>query len=517
MLRTSRELVLTGFLSIGLIGASFLALERVGINLGDEGFLWYGVQRVLAGEIPVRDFNAYEPGRYYWDAGWALALRSDGLLQLRIANSAFAAVGLFFALLCVRGVVRSWWLTGLFGAVLMLWLFPRHKLFEHSIAMMGVFLATELIRRPTIALHALAGGFVGLATFFGRNHGLYMGVSLCLVAVFVYFRVDRNNAGRRLTAMAGGLVAGLLPLIAMFIFLPGFWRANVDSVLMMINGTQAQDFLPIPWPWESAGAALPAMADAFRVGTGVGFVLMPAFVCGVIVWALVMRRETIADRALMIGAAFVGLTYIHHAFSRADFPHLAQAMHPFLLCAVGLIAASAGARRRWLATGVAVGLCALTAVTAVYAMPLAEYLRHPLEERVTMEIDGHEFHVFRAQKLLLSTLRDQVAANVSDGECFATAPLYCFAYPFMHTRCPWYDTYLLFPRDRAWQEGMIQSMNDQRVSLVMLSTEATIDGRADLAFPRTHPLVWQFIQDNYVVIPGSPMMDDVKFWRLQGK
>jgi hypothetical protein len=166
---------------------------------------------------------------------------------------------------------------------------------------------------------------------------------------------------------------------------------------------------------------------------------------------------------------------------------------------------------------VAVSLVAFTAATAVYAMPLAEFLRLPPEDRTTMQIDGHDFRVSTAQKLLLTTLQREVQLHVNGGESFAAAPLYCFAYPFMHARCPWYDTYLLFPRDQAWQRGMIQSMKDRRVSLVMLSTDATIDGREDLTFPQTHPLVWQYIQANYAAAPVPALMDNVKFWRLRSR
>jgi len=266
----------TALLSIALVSSSFCIQERIGINLGDEGFLWYGVQRVLHGEVPGRDFHAYEPGRYLWDAAFAIILRSDGLLQLRIANSAFAAIGLFLALLAVRTMLRSWVLLTLFGAVLTLWLLPRHKVFEHSIAMAGVFIATELIRAPTLRRHALAGVFVGVATFFGRNHGLYVGLSLGCTAIYIYLRIDRQAAFRRTAAFAGGIILGLLPLILMILFVPGFWRSKVESAVAMTQGTPNQQALPVPWPWQVAASVLAAPQAGFEIGTGIGFLLLPA-------------------------------------------------------------------------------------------------------------------------------------------------------------------------------------------------------------------------------------------------
>ena len=48
-------------LAILLAGSSFLLQGRTGINVGDEGFLWYGAQQTARGAVPVRDFQSYDP------------------------------------------------------------------------------------------------------------------------------------------------------------------------------------------------------------------------------------------------------------------------------------------------------------------------------------------------------------------------------------------------------------------------------------------------------------------------
>src|SRR5262245_53981274 len=156
-----------------LVPATYhLWLGREHLNLADEGYLWYGVQRTIAGEVPLRDFQAYDPGRYHWCALLA-PLVGDGIVGVRAAVAIFAAFGLAAGLAVLARAVRHPAALALGGLVLGLWFFPRHKLFEPATALIVAWGAVRALEAPTLRRHLVAGLVIGLAGYVGRNHALY--------------------------------------------------------------------------------------------------------------------------------------------------------------------------------------------------------------------------------------------------------------------------------------------------------------------------------------------------------
>src|SRR5678815_1116157 len=175
-----RDFFLLALLAIVLSGAFFFTDGNVGINFADEGYLWYGMRALKAGQVPIRDFQAYDPGRYVWCALWSCLL-GDGLVSMRFGCVVFQSIGITCGLLAARRITANRPTLVLIALLLVQWMIPTYKVFEQSIALMAVWVAIMLTERPTIKRHFAAGLFVGIAAFMGRNHGLYNGVAFGLV------------------------------------------------------------------------------------------------------------------------------------------------------------------------------------------------------------------------------------------------------------------------------------------------------------------------------------------------
>ncbi len=319
-------------LAVALSASLFLLDGNVWLEaLSDEGYLWYGTIRTSLGEVPLRDFQSYDPGRYYWGAAWFRLLGDRGILALRLSATLFSCVGLWFGLLALRRVFDRWWSLALSGVILVLWIYPFYKAYEITISLGAVFFAVRLIERPSLTRHFAAGVFAGVAAWFGRNLGLYCALAFLTVVLIVQIRIEKGSLVRRLGAWGAGAVLGYAPMLLMFLLAPGFFDTFVEMNRVFIRGGVTNLSRPVPWPWAPQYSYL-KMSEirAARFFTiGLFFVLLPVFQAGMA--AVLLFQKDLRRSALLLASTAVGLFYMHYAFSRADLPHLASSVHPLLL------------------------------------------------------------------------------------------------------------------------------------------------------------------------------------------
>src|SRR2546426_545355 len=329
---STRTAILLAIFSSLFVAILYALERRIGFNIADEGFLWYGAQRVMQGEVPIRDFMAYDLGRYYFCAAIMGLMGDDGILALRFATALFQCIGLFLALLVL---VRAWqnanaFLVCLTSITLVLWMLPWQRLFDLTLSIVLITTLALVIEKPSSHRWFWAGLTLGVVAIFGRNHGVY-GVTASLAALVYLAVVQRENSLlRSLSWWSAGLVSGYLPMFAALYFVPGLAHAFWESIAFLLQQKETNLPLPVPWPWRVPfenlswrGAITPALLGCF-------FLALPLFCIFSVAFVVHSSIAKTKVNALFVATALLSAPYAHYAFSRADAEHLALGIFPLL-------------------------------------------------------------------------------------------------------------------------------------------------------------------------------------------
>lgn len=493
---TSRILVALLVSSVLVVG-SFVWQGGYGFNIGDEGFLWYGVQRVRIGEVPLLDFMSYDPGRYYWSAALTAVLQDDGIMALRASVAAFQLFGLFVGLLLLwQGKSRlDAALFTLAAITLITWMYPRHKLFDISLSIALVGILTLLVQQPSRRRFFLAGVAVGVVAVFGRNHGVY-GVAAILGAV-VYLACRQLHAAGLMSGLAfctGGIVVGFLPIFILAALVPGFAAAFLESIRFIFERGTTNLPLPVPWPWLVPVTRMPPAEAAADVLIGVFFIAMPAFaVCGIL-WGM---RQAWRQRPVppeFVASSVLALPYAHYAFSRADVGHLAQGIFPFLIGLFVLL-------NNWPNKARRIAALVMAGASLMVMLPL-----HPgwecrvRQSCVAAGAGGDLLKVDPNTAHILAKLKETVDQYAPNGRSFVATPLWPGAYALHRRKSPMWEIYALFPQNNEFQRQEIERIKAAKPGFVLV-LDIPVDGRDELRFSNTHASIEQFIRDDFDFTP----------------
>ncbi|MGK7907104.1 MAG: hypothetical protein AB4040_07740 [Synechococcus sp.] len=505
-------------LATALVCLSFAIQGRIGLNLSDEGFLWYGTWRTAMGEVPLRDFQSYDPGRYLWGAFWFHVFANDGIIALRVSNSLFQIIGLTCGLLVLRRLTRSPWILTGGGALLLLWMLPRHKLFESSIALAAVYVAVLLLENPSLQQHFFSGLFVGLAAFFGRQHGFYTFVSFLLLIGFIWLKFDRQNLRQRRLFWGrwlfwvGGIIAGYSPMLIVLVIIPGLWNSFWQSLMFLVRIRNTNITLPVPTPWSVPVGSLDWITASHQIAVGLGFMVLPLFTITMLVYLLWQKPDRLRNQFVLVAATFLSLTYTHYAFSRADIPHLAQGIDPMLLGIAALIVYSRTKGRKVFSNLLAVVLIGLSLLGVGLVSPGIAKLRASDGLYVERTIRGDRLQIRKSRAQFIDTIQQFHDRNVSADEEIFLAPSIPALYPILGRRSPIWDIYLLFPETHNRQQQIIEQLHQQNVNWCILG-DIALDGREELRFKNTHPLVWKEFSEHFELIQPTNLPGNYQIFR----
>ena len=497
--RERKHVLWLALIAIGLSVGWFFLDGEVKLNLADEGLLWYGTQALRLGHLPIRDFQSYDPGRYFWTAAWSFCL-GQGVLSLRLSCVFFQCLGVLAGLLAARRLSRNWLFLICIAVLLCAWMHPRYKVFEQSIALMAVYAGVLLLERPSLRRHWWLGVFGGLAAFVGCNHGAYHLLAFGLLIAWAAREAGWRTWLRRTLVWGAGLLAGYTPQWLMFIFAPGYFREFVGYLKAIVsNGTNL--VLPVPWPW-----LIPADYQFWLRISGViegcFYLALLAFFVFVALRTWQLARIGKPIHPVLVAATCVSLPYAHYVFSRPDIVHLAHGAPTVVL---GLIA---------LGFTFGEGLGHLLAPLLMGASLLANLFQFGVTTEV-MAPPGSLFSVeVKGQRLLVGLDCAKVLASAQHlandlakpDEPILIMPLMPGLYPFIGRLSPTKRTYFVFPspeEDRAF----LAEIEAAQVEWVMLQ-DYPLDARDDLRFMKTNPLVFAHFRKHFARVPIATLPED---------
>ncbi|MBZ0302022.1 MAG: hypothetical protein K8J31_19895 [Anaerolineae bacterium] len=478
---------------------------NIDFNIADEGYIWYGIEQTIhIDAVPMRDYRAYDPGRYYWAAAWA-TLFGDGLLSFRLSSVILQSIGLLAGLLAIHMVTRRKAILFAATLVLALWMIPRHKMVESSFAMLAVYFAAQLIQYPTRRKHFLIGVVVGLAAFFGRNLGVYGVLGSCVVILYIQIKIVHQSVRQVLEywlIWLSGIVAGYLPMFLMIILIPGFANAFGDSILFWLRQDETNISMPVIWPWLVFSRPGTFADTLSQFSAGLVFLIAPLLYGLTLLKSFLSsfkKDRTTPGKALLFASAAVGIFYLHHAFSRADIAHLGQSAQPFLLGVIALPFAYRFRMPRLMGVGVTTFLAFIT--VGIWFVSHFTNLVLNASTYTPYEIEDQKIIIPKPQANYLETVQDFVQTSVGSDESVLIIPYEPGLYPIIGQPSPIWDTYLLWKATETEQNLAIQQLAAKHANWIILD-DYPVDGRQDFRLSNIYPLLWDFIENNYQTISG---------------
>lgn len=491
MLRRFASLFGSALLAGTYSAASYVLQRRIGLNLADEGYLWCGARDTAAGAQPIRDFDSYDPARYWWTAAVMKLRGDDGILSVRLAAAVWEAAALFaFFRLNKR---RGRGATRLFEALLLqIWLFPLYRSFDNAMPVFTTLTLTRLIENPSPRRFFETGAYSAFSALVGRNHGVYSMASLGAAALLVPF------GGRQLRAAAValplGLACGYSPIIALCAVDRRFRREFTASIVRQFGRGSTPLKLPLPWPWRVLGKTKSRRA----IASSLIFLALPLTYSAALIRRFVAPKRE-APEATSLAACCAGVVYLHCVYSRAGLAHIASGIFPclWLACSFGAVSRLAFA--------------AATVAMSEYLIPILQ-MAFSAEPYKSIDVHGDMLVVPASEADFLTNMAGELRAAGADGRAVAFVPHYPALYPAFSKPIVIYEIYMTPPSPDEQQAVLIAQLQRNDVRFVVMR-DIALDQNEALRMQNSHSRFWRYVLTSFERVPTATLPADLLLLR----
>ena len=503
-LRENPHVIWLALLTVALSVGWFLVDGDVKVNLADEGYIWYGVRAMSHGQVPMRDFHAYDPGRYFWTYAWSLVL-GDDLVSMRLACVFFQLFGVMAGLLAARRLSCNPFFLTCIALMLCAWMHPRYKVFEQSIALTFVYAGVLLLEKPSCRRHFWVGALGGLMAFVGKNHGAYHVFAFALIIAWAALGKGWVEWIRRSAAWVGGMLLGFLPQWLMLLFVPGYYGSFMATLGEILSkGTNLKTH--VPWPWLVPGAYT-SWYRYSAVAEGCFYVAIPLLFLLATVCAWRLGRAGLLANPVFVAAVCVTLPYMHYVFSRADIVHLSHGAPTLVLMCVA-VAFTLPQKGRSAGLVMATALVPACLLANLFQFGITTELTAAPLSLVRVDVGGQKMiapiyhaHVMKCAQTLATELAKK-------DEPVLFLPHMPGLYPLTGRLSPTNQIYFIFPAEPDEDRALLAEIEAADVQWVMLH-DYPLDGRDDLRFRNTNPIVFDFFRKNFEPVKIASMPPDM--------
>ncbi len=460
---------------------------------GDEGYLLYGVERVLEGELLYRDFERnYPPGLYAVFAGLFRWFGEDYLVTRYFSWVLLGLLAGFSFLLARR--LAPWWMALFAGFVPIAFPPPWHKTFVPFCLVLGLLICSTLTRRGSRSKTIWCGLGLGALGLFRQEAAAF-----CFLLASGTLLLRGNRSWRESLRHLGLLIFGAavlwIPVVAFFA-----WHGCLDEMLeqILFGGARVNSGMHLPFPKLERLSKRP-LPIALFYWPGVMVAL------GAIATAFSLRNKAPRDRVLVWGQWTVIAALMHVlVLSRSDISHLKQVLLPpsLILAAVSgsLWTGSPGGWRRWLQRGLALPLV-LFAVAELWHGYRSEWkpARASVAAGVPLDLPRVSA-IVRPSKATSTQKVIRTIKKMTRREDPIFVGPYAPLYYFLADRRNATRHDLLFPGHTASesiQKEVIADLDAAKVKVCVIDNHPW-DGIAARRFPDYTPLLKQYLTTHYV-------------------
>ena len=462
--------------------------------LFDQGYLWYGVQRVISGEVPIRDFSSYDLGRYYLIANAINFIGINNYFTFRLALGLVQLFGISTALILISRKLDLFKKEDILYLIvttvtITTWMFIPNRAFEASIPIIQILVFTHLIDKKTINSYFIGGLCIGISAVFGRNFGVY---SLFAGLIIVGYIGAYKNFIYKLSIFFIGIIIGFSPIIFFSILNIDFLNAFILSVKKIFEFGQTNISQQVPWPWLVFSIKMPIVASIRYLIIGilfVGLLIFPLIIGTVIIIKKIQCKNL---DPLIVTTGIFSIPYAHFAFSRADLDHLADGIFPLLIGVIILISMLSNYKKI-----LAIFFLCIISIFITYDRHPAFYCFSGCKE---INIGNNNFITNDITFKILNKINSILEKNPQDSHDFYAIQLPGL-YSIFESQSPTYETYQLLPVRPELEDLEIVKLKKYKPH-VLFYLNNVVDN-PDFSFNTTHPRIFRYLNNNFYLIDSS--------------